>query len=455
MTSVLLIYPFFKPRRDRSVFRFPPLGVSYIAASVRADGHDVDLIDCTFLERNDALRRALAVKAEVIGIYCMATMLDECLWFAQQLRTHCRILIAGGPLPTCDPEPFLEQFDVVVRGEGEQTMLELLRAYKEGCELDDVAGIVYRADAGGPTKGRIIYTPERGIMRDLDRIPFPARDLLPNESYIDYARKKYGYSITTVMSTRGCPYRCEFCSNVVFGGSYRERSAQNVVDEIEAALALGYERISFADDVFTMKKDRVVRVCQEIRRRGLRFNWECLGRVDALDYPTALEMQEAGCKRVFFGIESGDDQILELMDKKITTDEARRAVNAAHRAGLLVGAFFILCYPGETDDTVLKTLNFATSLPLDYLGLSMPYPLPGTALYQRTKDRITRDWHPDDSPFGSHVLIFDADFSETKMWFGILKGHVQFFIRRRMGRLAPLLLALFEKPTDAVFRSLK
>jgi len=257
------------------------------------------------------------------------------------------------------------------------------------------------------------------------------------------------------MSTRGCPYRCEFCSNVVFGGSYRERSAQNVVDEIEAALALGYDRISFADDVFTMKKDRVVRVCQEIRRRGLRFNWECLGRVDALDYPTALEMQEAGCKRVFFGIESGDDQILELMDKKITTDEARRAVNAAHRAGLLVGAFFILCYPGETDDTVLKTLNFATSLPLDYLGLSMPYPLPGTALYERTKDRITRDWHPDDSPFGSHVLIFDADFSETKMWFGILKGHVQFFIRRRMGRLAPLLLALFEKPTDAVFRSLK
>ena len=455
MTSVLLIYPFFIPRRDRSVFRFPPLGVSYLAASLQKSGHDVHLIDCTFLDRKEALEKSLAVKAEVAGIYCMVTMLDECVWFAEQLRAHSQLLVAGGPLPTCDPEPFLEHFDVVVRGEGELTMQELLRAHEEKTELGNIAGIVYRTDAGWPAKGRLIYTPERQFIKELDRIPFPARELLPNESYIRYGRKKYGYSITTVMSTRGCPFRCEFCSNVVFGGSYRERSPQNVVDEIEEALALGYDRISFADDVFTMKKDRVIRVCQEIRRRGLHFNWECLGRVDALDLPAALEMKEAGCTRIFFGIESGNDRILELMNKKITTDEARRAVTAAHQAGLQVGAFFIICYPGDTDDTVLKTLNFATSLPLDYLGLSMPYPLPSTALYRRTRDRIVREWHPDDSPFGSHVLIFDADFSEAKMWFGIMKGHAQFKIKRRMGKLGPLLLKLFEKPTDAVFRLLR
>ena len=455
MTSVLLIYPFFKPRRDRSVFRFPPLGVSYIAATLQKTGHDVDLIDCTFLDRKEALRKALAVKAEVVGVYCMVTMLDECLWFAEQLRAHCRLLVAGGPLPTCDPEPFLEHFDVVVRGEGEQTFQELLGACEEDAGMSHIAGIVYRTRADLSDNGDIIFTGERGFTKELDRIPFPARELLPNESYIQYGKKKYGYSITTVMSTRGCPYRCEFCSNVVFGGSYRERSPQNVVDEIETALALGYDRISFADDVFTMKKDRVIRVCREIKRRGLHFKWECLGRVDALDYPTALEMKEAGCMRIFFGIESGNDQILELMNKKITTDEARRAVIAAHQAGLQVGAFFIICYPGDSDDTVLNTLHFATSLPLDYLGLSMPYPLPGTELYKRTKDRIMRDWHPDYSPFGSHVLIFDADFSEAKMWFGIMKGQAQFEIRRRMGKLAPLLLDLFEKPTDAVFRRLR
>jgi anaerobic magnesium-protoporphyrin IX monomethyl ester cyclase len=257
------------------------------------------------------------------------------------------------------------------------------------------------------------------------------------------------------MSTRGCPYRCEFCSNVVFGGSYRERSPQNVVDEIEDALALGYDRISFADDVFTMKKDRVLGVCREIRQRGLNFYWECLGRVDSIDYTTALEMKEAGCQRIFFGIESGDDRMLELMTKNITTDEARQAVYAAHQAGLQVGAFFILCYPGDSDATVLQTLHFATSLPLDYLGLSMPYPLPGTALYQRTKDRINRDWHPDESLMGSHVLIFDADFSEFKMWFAIIKGHAQFKIKKNLGGFAPGFLNLFEKTTDAIFKFIK
>lgn len=457
MTSVLLIYPFFKPRRDRSVFRFPPLGVSYLAASLQQAGHEVHLVDCTFLDRPEALRQALAAKAEVVGIYCMVTMLEESFWFARQLRAHSpqALLVAGGPLPTCDPEPFLECFDVVVRGEGEATLQELLHAHQEGSGMGGIAGLVYRTDPAWPAKGELIYTPQREFTRDLDRIPFPARALLPNESYIRYGKKKYGYAITTVMSTRGCPFRCEFCSNVVFGGSYRERSPQNVVDEIAEALALGYDQISFADDVFTLKKDRVIKVCQEIRRRGLHFNWECLGRVDALDTPTALEMKEAGCRRIYFGIESGSDQILELMNKKITVAEASRAVEAAHRAGLQAGAFFIIGYPGDSDETVLETLHFATSLPLDYLGLSMPYPLPGTALHQRIQARITRDWRPDESPFGSHVLIFDADFSEAKLWFAIMKGHAQFALKKRLGRLAPLPLRLFERLTDAIFRRLR
>jgi anaerobic magnesium-protoporphyrin IX monomethyl ester cyclase len=455
VTSVLLIYPFFKPRRDRSVFRFPPLGLGYVAASLLEAGHEVRLIDCTFLDRQAALATALAAKVEVIGIYCMVTMQEDCFWFAQQLRGHCRLLVAGGPLPTCDPEPFLDYFDVVVRGEGEQTMQELLQNDVHPSELGAIAGIVYRPRTAGKEKGAAVYTPEREFIQELDQLPFPARALLPNESYINHAKKKYGYSITTVMSTRGCPFSCEFCSNVVYGSSYRERSPGNVVEEISAALALGYERISFADDVFTLKKDRVVKVCQEIRRRDLHFNWECLGRVDALDYPTALEMKAAGCMRIYFGIESGDDRILKLMNKKITTDQARRAVEAAHQAGLQVGAFFILGYPGDTDDTALKTLHFASSLPLDYLGLSMPYPLPGTMLFKRIRNRITRAWRPDESPFGSHVLIFNADFSEAKMWFGIMKGHAQFWIRRRMGRTAPTILYLFEKLTDAIFRLMK
>jgi anaerobic magnesium-protoporphyrin IX monomethyl ester cyclase len=457
MTSVLLIYPFFIPARDRSVFRFPPLGVAYIAASLREAGHSVKVLDCTFLQKSDALSAARAAHAQVIGIYCMVTMLEDCLWFAKELRDQCRLLIAGGPLPTCDPLPFLERFDIVVRGEGEQTMTDILQADAQGSDFGSVAGIVYRARPALPDdpKETIAFTPHRPFEKALDRLPFPARDLLPNEEYIRYAKKKYGYSITTVMSTRGCPYQCEFCSNVVFGGSYRERSAARVVDEIEDALQLGYERISFADDVFTMNRRRVLEVCQEIHRRGLQFNWECLGRVDAIDLPTAAEMKRAGCTRIYFGIESGDDRVLKLMNKKITTAQARAAVEAAHQAGLEVGAFFILFYPGETDDTVLATLRFAASLPLDYIGLSMPYPLPGTALYDRVRDQITRPWRAGEHLFGGHVLTYHSEFSEAKMWFGIIKGHAQFKIKRRMGRLAPLVLKLIETPSDALLKLMR
>jgi anaerobic magnesium-protoporphyrin IX monomethyl ester cyclase len=444
MTSVLLIYPFFRRPRDRSRFRFPPLGVAYVAASLREAGHEVRVLDCTFLDRDDALATALATPAEVVGISCMATLVDDCLWFADRLRDHCSLLVAGGPMPTCDPGAFLEHFDIVVRGEGEQTMCEIVAAHEAGSDVSSVAGVVGR-DAGGlGAKGR-----------DLDRIPFPARELLPNEQYARYGRKRYGYAITTVMSTRGCPFDCEFCSNVVFGDSYRERSTGNVVDEIEETLSLGYDRISFADDVFTLNRRRVIAICDEITRRGLRFSWECLGRVDSLDQATAQAMKGAGCFRIFFGIESGNDEILKLMNKQITTAQARDAVAAAHRAGLQVGAFFILFYPGETDDTVLDTLRFAGSLPLDYLGLTMPYPLPGTALSDRLGDRHTRVWRQEGGLLLDHVLTFDADVSATKMRFALLKGHAQFEMKRRLGRMAPLALKVFEKSTDEVLRLLK
>ena len=450
MTRVLLVYPYFRPPRDRSVFRFPPLGISYLASSLLKAGHEVQLLDCTFMNKSEALQKALEARAKMVGIYCMVTMLDDCLWLARQLRASARLLMVGGPLPTCDPHAFMDDFDVVVRGEGEQTVLEILQAHSIGGDFSNIPGINLRRKitTNGRQQEETFSTPDRPFNKDLDGLPFPARHLLPNQSYIEFGRKKYGYAITTVMSTRGCPYECEFCSNVIFGGSYRERSAKNVVDEIEQALATGYDRISFADDVFTLHQKRVLEICAEIKQRGLNFYWECLARVDSVDDATYVEMYQAGCRRVYFGIESGDDTILKLMNKKITAAEARHAVIAAHQAGLQVGAFFILFYPGETNQTVLNTLRYATSLPLDYLGLTMPYPLPGTALYERVKGQIKREWRPGESVFGSHVLIYNADFSETKMWFGIIKGHAQFEIKHRFGKLAPFILRLFEAPTD-------
>jgi anaerobic magnesium-protoporphyrin IX monomethyl ester cyclase len=450
VSSVLLIYPFFRRSLDRSRFRFPPLGPAYVAASLRGAGHHVRLLDCTFLSRERALRLALTAGADVIGVYCMATMREDAEWFARRLRGSCGLLVAGGPLPTCEPEPFLAAFDAVVRGEGEQTMVDLLAAHAAGADLGAVPGVVVAGADGAATAG-----PPRPLAADLDALPLPARDLLPNAAYISHGRRRYGYAVTTVMSSRGCPFACEFCSNVVFGDSYRERSPESVVDEIEEALSLGYDRIAFSDDVFTMRPARVAAVCDEIERRGMRFAWECLARVDGIDRETAVRMRRAGCRTVFFGIESGSDEVLRLMRKGITAAQAHEAVWAAHDAGLETGAFFILCYPGEGDDTVLQTLRFAGSLPLDYLGLSMPYPLPGTRLRERMEGRVTGESRPDGSLLMNQQLTYRGDFSAAKMRLAILAGRGQFLLRRRLGRFGPAAARFTQAPAEAVFRRLR
>ncbi|MBI4333690.1 MAG: B12-binding domain-containing radical SAM protein [Chloroflexi bacterium] len=451
MTSVLLIYPYFKPAHDRSIFRFPPLGLSYVAAGLKKAGCEVQLLDCTFLDRHEALEQASRSSAGVVGIYCMMTMQEDCLRFARRLRDGRRLLVAGGPLPSCDPPSFLPYFDVVVVGEGERAMAEVVRAWTGGNPLSAVRGILYRSPDGDGS----VSTGLRPFHSDLDSITLPARELLPNQDYIRHWRRNFGPATTTIITTRGCPFSCEFCSNAVFGVSYRERSPGNIAEEVEQALSFGYDRIHFADDVFILRQSRVLALCDEIRKRGLRFAWECLARVDSLDSATAAAMKDAGCDRIFFGIESANEGILKLMRKKINIVQARQAVETAHRAGIKTGAFFIVCYPGETDDTAIETIRFANSLPLDYLSFTLPYPLPGTPLFERVKDRMVKEWDGRHSLVSDHRLIFKSDFSELKMKFAILKGEAQFALRKRLGAASFLAARPFETATDIVFRMLR
>lgn len=446
MTSILLIYPYFNPPGNRSIFRFPPLGAGYVASSLRNAGYEVNILDCTFMKREDALKKAHEFGAGVVGIYAMVTMREDCIRFARELN-GCGLLVAGGPLPSCDPMLFTGDFDVVIKGEGEEAMLEVVRAYENGGDFRAIKGIVFRKKGSN----EIISTGSRKLQPNLDAIPFPARELFQNDAYIEYWKRRFGNATTTIITTRGCPFRCEFCSNAVFGVSYRERTPQNVLLEVEEALSCGYDRIHFADDVFTLNRARILELCKEIGKRGLDFKWECLGRVDSIDQSVACAMKDAGCDRIFFGIESGNDTVLRMMNKRITVSDAKRAVDAACKAGINTGAFFILCYPGENDDTVLNTLGFAASLPLDYLSFTLPYPLPGTALYERVKGKIKGEWKAPEGMW-DHVLIYDSDFSGTKMNFAVLKGRAQFWMRRKFGNYA---VKPFELMTDMVFRAMR
>ena len=278
MTRVLLIYPYFNPWNNMSIFRFPPLGPGYIASSLRNNGYDVDILDCTFMSREEALKKAKDSRADVVGIYSMASMQRDSIVFAQHLRDSCGLIVAGGPLPSSDPVSFLKDFDVVVKGEGEQTMVDILRIFEFGGDPGSIPGIVFRKNNCGWARcgeeGEIVHSEMRELEYDIDHIALPARDLFPNKEYIDYGKRRTGSATTTIFTTRGCPFRCEFCSNAVFGVSYRMRSPVNVLDEVEEALSLGYDRIHFADDVFTLNKGRVFEICKEIKKRGLDFRWD-------------------------------------------------------------------------------------------------------------------------------------------------------------------------------------
>jgi anaerobic magnesium-protoporphyrin IX monomethyl ester cyclase len=450
MTEVVLVYPYFDPPNNNSEFRFPPLGLGYIAAYLRDRGIDGDIVDCTFITEEEALKSVRERDPRIIGFYSMFSMKDETLKLGRELKEDCELLVVGGPLPSTQPEIYLQDFDVIAIGEGEETMLDIVT--KGDDALSNIRGIVYKTEKDGG-KGEVVRTRDREFIPDLNSIPSPARDLFDNESYIAYYRERDRVPTTSMMSSRGCPFQCDFCSRPVFGNNFRERSPDNILDEIEEILSLGYERVFFQDDCFTLTKRRIQLFCDHLEKRGMELEWECLSRVDTLDEFTAEKMKATGCRRIFFGLESGSNEVLKIMNKDASVEEGRRAVEAARSAGIETGAFFILGYPGETDDTLIQTLNFSSALPLNYLSYSFPYPIPGTGLYKRVHGEIYPG-NPEPKHEGRipHQLIYSSEFSDRKLKFAIFKGMVQFHLRKHLGMAAPLIEKPFKYVTDNILR---
>ena len=449
MTEVLLIYPFYRRRYDRSPFRFPPLGIGYIASFLKQHGFDVKIIDGTFQTENKVIKEVERSTPRIVGIYSMYSMREESIRLGKRIRHLTDLMVAGGPLPTIDPLAFTEDFDVVVIGEAEHTMLDIVKNFLSGKEVKGIPGTVCKDDDS------VFYGERRQPIVDLDSLPFPARELFDNDSYKEYYTKHFGYAMTSMISSRGCPFMCDFCSKPVFGNTLRLRSPQNIVDEMESIVSLGYDTIWFADDCFTIMKDRVMRICDEIIRRDLKVKWQCLSRVDNIDLEMAAKMKEAGCKRIYFGIESGDDRILKIMKKDIDVQVAKKAVSVAKSVGIETGAFFIIGYPGESNQTILNTIKFATSLPLDYVSFTLPYPIPGTGLYEKVKRSLKKSSRRK-IRLMDHYLGFNSQFSEFKLKFAIMKAAVQFRIRKYFGSVGYTLLGEpFEKVTNEIFRVLR
>jgi len=437
--DVVLVYPQRAPARGRH-WIMPSLGLMYLSASLRAAGYRVRHLDHTFLERREVLAEIERLGPAVVGVYAMITMQDEALSLAADLRGK-HLTIVGGPYPSGEPDAFVDDFDLVCVGEGEETIVEVMTHLDDRC-FEQVRGLVFRRG------GEVVRTEARPKSREID-LPLPYRGDIPNADYIRYWRSHWKQATTPLMSTRGCPFRCDFCHKPVFGDLFRSRPHESVVAEMEQIVELGYDHVWMSDDLFTLNYRRTLELSQAIEAALLPLTWECLSRVTHVDRDLFRQMRAAGCTRIFFGIESGDQEVLRQMRKGITPAQSLEAVQACVDSGIKAAGFFMVGYLGETGDSLLRSINFSSlELPLDYVSYTIAYPLPGTRFYERVKER-RRDgeWHK----VRHNRLLFNSDFSESKLRLAIYKGAVQHRLRK-LG-LGPAARA-FQLATDPVLRAL-
>jgi len=415
MTDILLVYPpYTYPKKS------PPLGLAYIASVLERVGYSVKIVDMSPIGINysDLAKIFDRIRPQIVGISFMTSQFCEALKASKVAKCANPAIpvIVGGPHVSALPEEVLsnDSIDFVVIGEGEDTMVELVsELLNDTREFGEIAGIAYKE---GKTN-RIVKTPSRKFIKDLDSIPFPAWHLLPVEKYsitgIGTDTSALGLNI---LSSRGCPNHCIFCdSHTVFGRCFRGRSAKNIFDEI-IYLRDKYKisQFDFADDTMTISRERLYEFCALLLGEGPCIRWMCNARVNTVDLEMLDLMKKAGCARVDFGVESCVESVLRVIKKGITLEQVRSAHKLANQLGLKTTSFFMVGNIGEDLDSVKKSIEMASEF-AENISVSVATPFPGTELYRIAKSnrwiRIT-DWSryvtsPTYSPGYRPVMVTD------------------------------------------------
>jgi len=360
---------------------FIPLGIGYLAAVLEKNGYDVNVIDCqalklTLSEVENELRKR---QPDVVGLTSTTLTYKSALKIvkvAKRALPNCLTVIGGSHVTFWDENALQEcpSLDVVVRKEGENTLLELVQRLDAGKSFHDVIGTTCRKD------GNIIKNPDRPYLENLDELPYPAVHLFPLEQF-----NKYGNIIFPVMTSRGCVYWCDFCTAVrMFGKRYRMRSPKKVVDELEYLhKKYGEKQYTFYDDAFTVNQKRTEEICNEIMKRGLKIKWDCETRVDMVSKDLLLKMRAAGCIAVWYGVEAGSQKVRDAMGKGISTQQTLNAFKWTQDAGLMAVASIILGFPGETKETAMESVKLLRKINPDEIGIYIATPYPGTPMYDR------------------------------------------------------------------------
>ena len=396
MKNVLLINPCFDRERQYGKFQDlvkpnMPISLGLLAGYLEARGVNVRVVDEFYDDLSEEnLRRIIEESASgIVGISCVTPMIYrgwEIAKSAKKINPDIHTIL-GGVHPSIFPDESLEQeaVDVAVRLEGELTLWELVQAFSQNKSIEDIQGISFRRN------GTVVHNPDRPFVKDLDSFP-----LFPFHLF-DADPPRYNFD--ALLSSRGCPWKCIFCSaRHITGHRYRTMSAERIMQEAEILIhKYDAKSLYFIDDNFCVDKKRVLRFCDLYMEKGYHknINWNCLTRINLVDEPFLRKIKEAGCRSVSFGIETASERLLELINKKTSIDKIVKAVHMARDAGLMVRGSFILGLPTETREDSLATIKFAKSLPLDAAKFSIATPFPGTVFYEmaiKEGFNISGDW---------------------------------------------------------------
>jgi len=442
--KVLLVNPSFDYRKFGRFGRFmepmPCLGLAYIAAVLKQNDIDVEVVD-DFVLRMGPSGIADFVKKnrfDIVGISCLTPSAPEVFSIAAAIKKYSgkTLIVLGNIHANVFAEEILrnEPVDIIVYGEGEYAMLELARAAAESKDFSQVKGICFKRE------GAIVKTAPRAMIENLDSLPFPAWRLFPFKKYtflsfIDV--KKPGLSI---LGSRGCPYQCTFCCLPGIGCKYRTRSVKSIADEFQYILEnFPVKQIGFFDPIFPLSKDFGMEFCEELIRRRLHDKtvWVCETRVDIVDRELLRKMKEAGCRRILFGLESGVEELLNNVNKKCNLEDIRKAIRYAREEGVQTAGLFMIGLPGETKEMTRTTIQFAKELNLDFAKFAITVPFPGSKLYEdlTAKGELKRrDWDNfvtfNNNP--KKLVCIPGKISPEELISLQQKAHREFYLRPKM-----------------------
>ena len=383
----------------------------------------------------------------------MVSLTRTTLRIAEMVRATVpgALLVAGGPLPTVFPGRYTQHVDAVLRGEADLSFARFCLDYVEqGADRATIADLLPLPSYPGLHVQRPGLTIDNPTVHhsesELASFPLPDRSQFDHASYQAEWQRSAGTKTTSIIATLGCPYGCDFCSKPIFGTVVRRRELGAVFAEIDQIQAFGYDDLWIADDLFTLNAPYLQEFCRRMLGRGL--TWSCLSRANGIDAATARLMKQAGCRRVYLGLESGSQRTLELMNKQATVEQGVRTAEVYRRAGIGVAAFFIVGYPGETVSSIEETFKLALTLPLDAISFNVPMPLPGSCLFERLgAPDEGKDWRSENELTFVYPSEIDAPWlrrrvADTMAAFAVKQG-------RRPGRRLP------EAPQQPIGRPVK